>query len=250
MNQRAIGIGLLALVAYHLLFPAPADPCKDGQCPAPPPLIQPNPSPYNPSPPPPPPSPSPSPWDDLQAPVGAPVEGSKTSPDGTTEVACDLPASEKKKNVGGRDGAGLCVFTSIEYSARWQNERRLFDFQKCMRQEPGGGYPTKVDAMIKKYAPGVAYIQSTSNDYELVKAAIRSGRMPAVTYNGHDPHYRGRIAHMVSLAHADDKWVSVTDNNYPGDNQHVWLSPADFKQRWDGWAVYLLSPPPPPPPRN
>jgi hypothetical protein len=190
------------------------------------------------------------PWGDSLAPVGAPVVGTKVAPDGKTQVACDLPAEEKKKNVGGRDGAGLCVFTSIEYSARWQNERRLKNFQAQMRQEPGGGYPSKVDKMIDKYGKGTRYIQSTSKDWELVKAAIKSGRMPAVTYNGHDPHYRGTIAHMVSLAHADDTWVAVTDNNYPGDNQHVWLSPADFKERWDGWAVYLIAPPPPPPPRN
>lgn len=200
---------------------------------------------------PPKPPPSPRPWDSQPlAPVGAPVVGTKTSPDGSVEVACDLPESEKKRNVGGRDGAGLCVFTSIEYAARWQNETKLKDFQKFMRQEPGGGWPEKVDRMIEKYAKGVRYIQSTSKDWELLKAAVRSGRMPCVTYDGHDPHYSGSIAHMVSLAHADDKWVAVTDNNYPGDSQHVWMTPEDFKRRWDGWAVYLLSPPPPPPPRN
>lgn len=204
---------------------------------------------------PPPDKPDPGPWDDRKGPVGSsPVEGGKVSPDGTTEIAIDLPSSEKKRNVGGRDGSGLCVFTSIEYGGRWANERELFDFQKNMRSELGGGWPEKVDKMMKKYAPHVAYIQDTTGDYELIKAAIRSGRMPGVTYNGHDPHYRGSIAHMVALAHADDRWVCVSDNNYTQDNQFVWMSPADFKSRFNGggggWSVILLKPGPPPMPRN
>src|ERR1051326_5161530 len=41
---------------------------------------------------------------------GAPVLGGLVSPDGTEEMQCPLPSSEKKHNVGGKDGAGLCVF--------------------------------------------------------------------------------------------------------------------------------------------
>jgi len=185
---------------------------------------------------------------------GKPVEGGKVSPDGTEEITCDLPEAEKKRNVGGRDGAGLCVFTSIEYSARWQNERRLADFQKAMRQEPGGGYPEKVDRMIAKYAPGVAYLQYEGSDLAILRAAVKTGRMPAVTYNGYDPHYRGSIAHMVNLAHLSEKWAVVTDNNFPGGRQFVWMAPDEFKRRWTGgrlgWAVLLLAPPPPAPPFN
>ena len=185
---------------------------------------------------------------------GKPVEGGKTSPDGTEEIACDLPAAEKKKNVGGRDGAGLCVFTSIEYAARWQNELKLFNFQQQMRAELGGGYPEKVDKMIAKYGPGTRYLQYEGNDLSILKAAIKTGRMPGVTYNGYDPHYRGSIAHMVSLAHISDKWAAITDNNFPGDSQFVWMSIDEFKRRWmggrSGWAVVLLSPPPPPVPVN
>lgn len=185
------------------------------------------------------------------------MEGGKVCPtDSTKEVVCDLPEGEKKKNVGGRDGSGLCVFTSIEYAARWQNERRLVDFQKQMRQEPGGGYPEKVDRMIKKYGQGTQYIQHTGGDYEFLKSAIKSGRMPSVTYDGRDSHYGAgnRIAHMVSLVYADDEVACVSDNNYPRDNQLMWMSSVDFVSRWKGnsggWAVVLLSPPPPPVPRH
>lgn len=181
------------------------------------------------------------------------MEGGKVCPtDPTKEVVCDLPENEKKRNTGGRDGLGLCVFSSIEYAARWQNERRLIDFQKQMKQEPGGGYPEKVDRMIKKYADGTPYLQHTGGDYEFLVTAIRSGRMPGVTYNGHDPHYSGSIAHMVSLIYADQEVAAITDNNHPRDSEIVWMSREDFIRRWrgsgGGWAVVLLKGPPPPPP--
>jgi hypothetical protein len=68
------------------------------------------------------------------------------------EVMVDLPVSLRLKNIGGTDGAGLCVFTSITHSARFQNELGLWDFQKQMSHERGRGYPQKVDQMIAKYA--------------------------------------------------------------------------------------------------
>jgi hypothetical protein len=181
--------------------------------------------------------------------------GGPTGPDGKTEVTCDLPADQRTRNVGGRDGAGLCVFTSIGHSARWQHETRLEDFQQAMRAEPGGGYPEKVDAMIAKYGKGTPYVQYEGRDPTILKDALASGRMPAVTYNGHDPHYgNATIAHMVNLVYLDDQWACVLDNNFIGENELVWLSSKEFLQRWTGgrtgWTVILLAPPPPPVPHN
>lgn len=190
------------------------------------------------------------------APAGKILLGGPVGPDGRTPVACDLPADQRTKNVGGNDGAGLCVFTSIGHAARWQNERRLEDFQKAMRQEPGGGYPDKVDAMIAKYGPGTPYLQYEGKDTAVLTAALGSGRMPCVTYDGHDGvHYAGRIAHMVNLVAYDEaKDVAcVLDNNFVGENELVWLSCQEFRDRWGGdggWAVVLLAPPPPPAPHN
>lgn len=185
---------------------------------------------------------------------GQPVLGGPVAPDGTTEIKCHMPPSERKRNVGGRDGSGLCVFTSIEYCARWQCERALFDFQAQMRKELGGGWPEKVDKMIARYAPGTAYLQHTGGDPGVLTAALASGRMVGVTYGGYDPHYRGYVAHMVTLVHYDGTWACIIDNNFPGENEYVWMSPAEFQRRWKmgggGWAVVLLSPPPPPVPRN
>lgn len=179
--------------------------------------------------------------------------GGPVGPDGKTEVTCDFPVSERMRNTGGRDGAGLCVFTSVQNAARYQNEVRLVNFQADMRKEPGGGYPQKLDAMIARYGKGTPYLQYEGKDPAVLRAALATGRMPSVTYNGHDPHYRGSIAHMVNLVHLDERWAVVLDNNFTGDQELVWLTPGDFLQRWrgngGGWAVVLLTPPPPPVPR-
>src|SRR4051812_6224778 len=143
-------LGALGAGAYFLSDMGEADPSpKAPVCPPNMPCPAPMPAPVPPKPPP------RLPLGPGEAPAGRAVIGGRTAPDGTTELQCDLPEGEKKKNVGGSDGSGLCVFTSMEYCARWQNERRLFDFQARMRKEPGGGYPEKVDKMMEKYGQGV-----------------------------------------------------------------------------------------------
>jgi hypothetical protein len=183
---------------------------------------------------------------DAQPRLGGPV-----SPDGRVHVKIDFPLHLRQKNAGGTDGAGLCVFTSIEHSARWQLEPGLEDFQAIMRKEPGGGWPEKVDKMIEKYANGVDYAQYEGRDPEILKACLKGGRMPGVTYSGQDPHYKGWIAHMVNLVHFDDAWACILDNNFIGENELVWMRPSEFLDRWrgkgSGWAVILLRTPPNPP---
>jgi hypothetical protein len=208
-------------------------------------------SPSKPAPAPQPPPKPRTPWDDSEKlTVGGPV-----SPDGKTEIQCDLPVAQRTKNVGGTDGAGLCVFSSIGHAARWQNEKRLVDFQEKMKKEPGGGYPEKVDRMIAKYGKGTQYIQYEGKDPTLLKLALKTGRMPSVTYDGHDPHYgmHSYIAHMVNLVYLDDAQACILDNNFIGDNDFVWMTTKEFYDRWTGdggWAVVLLAPPPPPVPKN
>lgn len=184
--------------------------------------------------------------------AGRAQEGGPKYTDGT-EVACDLPLQEWIKNVGGRDGAGLCVFTSIEHSARWQNCEALRGFQQKMRAEMGGGYPEKVDRMMKKYAPGAKYIQYSGKDPAVLDLAIKTGRMPAVTY-GYSERYGGRVAHMVSLVHLDDKIACVLDNNFIGQDRLEWMDRPEFLRRWKlgggGWCIILLDPGPPPIPIN
>ena len=190
--------------------------------------------------------------------LGAAVAG-PIAPDGT-EIQCDLPLSMHLRNKGGSDGAGLCVFTSIEHAAKWQGVAALDGFRDWMTRHPGGGYPSKVDRMIDKICGerGVEkpqYIQVEGRDLEILKLACKTGRMPSVTY-GRSPtgRYGGRlIYHLVSLPHADGKTFAVLDNNYPGN--YEWMTPEEFTRAYtaaggNGWAVILLDDGPPPPPFN
>lgn len=113
--------------------------------------------------------------------------------------------------------------------------------------------------MVKQCAaelglPEPDYIQVTGKDLEILKAACASGRMPGVTYSfSPSGRYRGmRIAHMVNLVHADDRYFVVLDNNYVTGEKHLeWLSPQEFARVYaPGWAVIPLKPGPPFAPMN
>jgi hypothetical protein len=176
--------------------------------------------------------------------------GGRTSPDGTEEIQVDLPGQEHMKNKGGKDGAGLCVFTSIEIAGHWMNVEDLRGLQEKMTHEDGGGWPEKVDNVMEKYAPSVQYLQYSGNDPSIIKLALKTGRMVGVTY-GYSPRYKGKISHMVDCVHFTDKWAAVLDNNFPGEDQYEWMAPDEFLNRWKqgsgGWVIVVLSGNPPPP---
>ena len=198
--------------------------------------------------------------------VGALSEGGAVGPGGV-EVACDLPMACRKANIASR-GLGCCVFRSIDHSAHYQNVPVLHGMPEWMVQAgiEGGGYPSKVDKLIPQIAkargePVPEYIQHEGGDLEFLYAVIKSGRMPCVTYCGRDMHYgMGKsVAHMVNLVHLDPpekspRMACVLDNNFIGENEQVWMTAAEFLQRWKGnsggWAIMLKSPRPPAPPRN
>jgi hypothetical protein len=270
MKGNRVRLALLAVLAglaawwaaTRLAPPEPPGPApKPPICPGPGPCPAPEPNP----------PPKPRPWGPRFAPpvggldqtAGATI-GGRVHNDGT-ELQCDLPGDFHLKNCGGSDGSGLCVFTSISHSARWQNVAVLEGFRDWMRKHPGGGYPQKVDRMIaeicnEKGVPPPSYLQVEGDDLEVLKTACRSGRMPGVTYS-YSPtgRYGGqRISHMVSLVHADDRHFVILDNNFPGragqENTYEWMTPAEFKKTYtggrSGWAVILLDPGPPLPPHN
>lgn len=201
----------------------------------------------------------------IAAPVAAQTYGAKvggrTAPDGT-EIQVDLPGEFHRRNVSSR-GQGCCVQTSIGHSARWQNVPALIDMQKWVQEVglPGGAHPGSVDQRIPRCCkdrgyPVAEYVQIQGRDTEILKAALRSGRFPAVTYSKSPTgRYGGaRIAHMVSMPHGDEKWVAILDNNYPGPEAYEWMTWDEYMRVCNlggsYWAVILLSPPPPPPPRN
>jgi hypothetical protein len=136
----------------------------------------------------------------------------------------------------------------------------LTEVFEWMRTKPGGGWPEKVDRVIAdlckaKRMPRPDYLQVEGNDFELLRRACRTGRMPGVTYafSPTGRYGKARIAHMVNLVHADERWCAVLDNNFPGTIE--WMSPAEFQRTWTGgsghgWAVILLAEGPPPAPSN
>lgn len=187
-------------------------------------------------------------------------------------VTVDLPASQHKRNVGGSDGAGLCVYTSVWHSAIWQSVRDIYDFRNWMQRRPGGSYPEKFDATLKAYCkekgvPLPPYLQHTGGDEDVLDLAMKTGRAVGVTYCGVDPNYGNEvIAHMVSLVYLDAKLACILDNNFPG--AFLWMPREEFLARWrgvrkdgtvylirsgvrsvavgGGWCIVLLDSPPPP----
>lgn len=262
-GNKLVGLGLLALaawmawVAFQNLDSEPTTPPAPTQ-PAPVPPAPLCPGPDCPK------KPKPRPWggtfqlavrkSSLEIPFGYPLLDGPTHQG--IEVQCDLPPALRLKNIGGTDGAGLCVFTSINHAARFQNEKDLWDFQRQMSHEPGGGYPEKVDRMLAKYAPKVHYVQYEGNDLSVLEKVLASGRMPAVTYDGRDPNYGPlRIAHMVNLIHLDKNWAVILDNNFIKDGEQCWMTREEFASRWRGgdrlaWAVFLSAPAPAPIPQK
>lgn len=192
--------------------------------------------------------------------VGGPI-----GPDGT-QVQLDLPESLHTKNRGGSDGAGLCVFTSIQHTAAYNGIPLLQDFQKYMTRFPGGGWPEKVTAYVNRVAkergedvPAFIHVEtSTAAALDLLALATKTGRMPGVTYSWSPTgRYGGsRIAHMVSLVHArhgPQKLWAILDNNYIGREKLEWMTEQEFARtyaggRGQGWAVIFLAPSPPPVP--
>lgn len=182
-----------------------------------------------------------------------------------TEIQCDMPMNQYSRNSVGTDGRGLCVFASISHSARFQNIELLKDMLKYMEKHPGGGYPKKVDNMIKQIAeennhPIPDYIQiegSGKEVAELVALATLTRRMVCVTWGTDDARYKGqKIAHMVNCVYLGDQYACILDNNYP--SEYLWCTRKEFEYRIEvspypystAWAIIFLAPPPPMPPKN
>lgn len=200
---------------------------------------------------------SPQEWP--KRPYDAPRHGSATvtekpEKDGM-RVRVPLDPSLHLKNVGGANGAGLCVFTSISHTAHWQGIEGLKDFRDWMRSHQGGGWPEKVDQKIEQKLGknhGISYIHVYSKEaFPLLEKAIRSGRMPCITY-GYGERYGVAIDHMVNLVFLDGDWACVLDNNFP--DSWEWMPREEFEERFEwttqgkqqGWAIIFIDNPQPP----
>lgn len=186
-------------------------------------------------------------------------------------VDCDYPLHRRMKNVGGSDGAGLCVFTSIEHFLDWFHMTKHLGFREWMRSKPGGGYPEKVTRTFRDYCkekglPMPDLLQVTTTNQmplkrviDLMAEAVQNGYMVGATYC-YSPtrRYNGQtIAHMVNIVGArvgpgKNLWV-VLDNNYIDELE--WMDEATFEKVFSGngggwWLTLLNEADPPPIPRN
>lgn len=196
----------------------------------------------------------------LTAILGASADSGFMSPDGREPINCPLPGTLHQENTGGSDGAGLCVFASCKHAGLWQNDPLFAAIFDWMQKHPGGGYPEKVDAMLKRASkelglPIPPYVQLLDADDDLLELASANGYMLCVTYSK-SPTGRyngGKIAHMVNAAHYSKAWVGILDNNYIGEDEIEWMTPAEFRRianlGGEVWAIVLLTPPPPPAPK-
>lgn len=168
------------------------------------------------------------------------------------EVTIDLPKEQHVKNFGApADGAGLCVFASMDMAARWHHMPELTDIIHKLKQ--GGGWPEKVDKVLKENAPSRKYVQYEGASTALLDSAMSVRSPCCVTYGYGERYNNQKIAHMVILVHLDDKWAAIIDNNFPGTFE--WMSRKEFLRRWmypsgKGWAYTFLESPPPPIPRS
>lgn len=182
------------------------------------------------------------------------------------DLDCDFPPAEWIKNRGGSDGAGMCVMSSIEMSARWQGLEQMRGLREWCAQFPGGANPPKVDQQIAAFcrSKGIEaprYLQYTGpNPESIIDLASRSGRMAAITY-GWSPRYGHTISHMTCCPHLSGQFGVCLDNNPVGgvDQEHLfeWMSRDELLKRikhpsGSGWVFVWLDagPPPIPHPRE
>lgn len=164
-------------------------------------------------------------------------------------VDCDIPRALRIRNTGGSDGAGLCVWASLEMAASYQNCKELIGTFEWMKSQPGGGWPERVDRVMKERAPAVKYKQYMGKELEFIREGINSGRPVCVTMGTGELYGMQTISHMVICIAIDDVNAAIIDNNDP---DNIWWMPVEvFHERAmhpnaQLWAFYTLAPPPPP----
>jgi hypothetical protein len=185
------------------------------------------------------------------------------APDGT-EPMVDYPKELWFRNIGSRiDGAGMCVFTSFEFTCLWSGLDEFHGFRDwCAQRYPGGGYPEKLAKLVKAYCtakqiprerfdPDRDLIQYEGADPTWIESCLKNGWLPGVTLYRSPRYGGGTIYHMTCCAFLGPKWGCTLDNNFwplewaPRDE---WLRRIKLQGRY--WAFAVISPGPPPSPTN
>ena len=181
------------------------------------------------------------------------------------EIGADYPPQLHMRNIGSHiDGAGMCVTTSIEMSARFQGLDQITGLRDWAANEPGGASPDKIDNQLPRFAKAKGiklpdYLQYEGpNPEKILDLCQKTGRMASITY-GYSPRYGGQIAHMVCCPSFSAKFGVVMDNNFIGgvDREHLfeWMDRDEIVRRMKypgstAWVFVWLAPAPPPIPHN
>lgn len=287
-NTTALLLGGLAVVCVAAMIPVamldetPPARCPNGKCPVKPPPA----SPKKPDTPVPQPSPKPKPWPhcgyqtvglgsngvskgEISA-VSVYVGGKESWVNGREShgevLTADFPPSFYMQNIGShKDGAGMCVMTSITMCAKYLGLKDYYGLRDWCANEPGGAYRGKVDDQIHRYekALGIAnpvpYLQYEGPDPGPILEAIDKARLPFAHTYGWSPRYHSRIAHMVADCHYGTL-AAVLDNNpmsdfdVPNAKMFEWMDRNEMIRRaklggGNMWVHCWLAPPPPPCPK-
>ena len=202
--------------------------------------------------------------------VASPALGQRSFINGVAhqgqEITCDLPEKLHIRNIGShKDGAGMCVMSSIEMAARYHGLDELRGLRDWCAHEAGGAGPDKVNDQLRRFFKAkkldpkrFQYAQCeprTAAELEaILKMLDSTGRMICITY-GYGPRYGSRISHMVCCAGfpAKGKWGVVLDNNFVGESAYEWVEHSELMRRirMDGaWVFFWCPQPAPPLPHN
>lgn len=130
---------------------------------------------------------------------------------------------QMSKNLTG----GQCVWCSIETCAKYQGVKAACSIT---RNHPGVTDPGGVDRTLK--AMGVKFNQQYPGNRSLtfLKSVIDSGRPAIIGLSGQ---------HAVVCCGMSDTGVYIIDNMGPRSNGTYFWPMAYFKDRFDGWVIYL-----------
>lgn len=201
------------------------------------------------------------PWRDT-APQGERVViADRAGPQGQSP-RIDYPENEWFRNIGSRvDGAGMCVFTAFEFSARWAGLEEFRGFRDWAAKYKGGGWPEKLDQIINDYCKekGIKrpkVLQYSGDDTSFLAHALDNGQLPGCTLFRCPRYGAGVIYHMTNCANLGQE-CAILDNNFP---EYYWFPKSDLASRIMNpdpnthkpayWGFVILEPPPPWVPKN
>lgn len=161
------------------------------------------------------------------------------------KASVQIPAELHIRNEGSAvDGAGLCVGSSLLINGAYQgvpgmDQGKDSEWWRYLKSRPGGSYPGKLEADLKKLYPNEKWISWEGNVTDLIAEYTRKGYPVAATMNTGLLYYWSPIHHMVSVVHLDDKYACVVDNNNPGKGH--WMAREDYDRRFvDGRVGWLF----------